>query len=117
MNGGSETSDILRVQDPRLRWVRCTKQRWTQHILTGHPDMAGREEDIRRTVQSPEFNIIYRSHQYDQCDVYYRQIRVGKGRLYIKVVVRFASPEVEGEVLTAHLTSNRPSGEVMVWPI
>jgi hypothetical protein len=116
MNGDSETNDIFRVQDPRLRWVRCTKLRWIYHILTGHPEMDGREEDIRLTVQTPEFNIIYRSHQYEQCDVYYRQVRVGKRRLYLKVVVRFASPDADGELLTAHLASNRPAGEVMIWP-
>src|SRR5438105_3503406 len=101
MDGDSETSDSFRVQDPRLRWVRCTKQRWTRHILTGHPEMAGREDDVQRTIKTPEFNIIYRSHQYELCDVYYRQVQVGKSRLYVKVVVRFASPEGDGEVVTA----------------
>jgi hypothetical protein len=38
--------------------VQCTSNQWTGHIiepLDGHPEMAGREHDVKKAIEDPEF--------------------------------------------------------------
>jgi hypothetical protein len=39
------------------RWgssVVCTQSNWETHIVAGHPELLGREDDVRKTIEDPD---------------------------------------------------------------
>ncbi len=99
--------------DPRGRIVTCTLDRWLFHILDFHPELSGREEDIKKAIERPDFGIIYQDVDRENRDVYY--YTPAHERRSFKVVVQFDETN-KGEVVTAFRADSRKSGERMIWP-
>lgn len=80
--------------DPLNRRIALTLERWKDHILVRHADMAVRLEEVGKTLEDPE--AIFRE---PHACVYYR---MALARRYFKVVVGFGSGAIPGRVITAY---------------
>lgn len=74
--------------------------------------MNGYEDHVKQTIENPVTNIVYTSNKHPDRRIYYR--RISGERAELKVVVQIIS-EGLGEIITAHLSSNRPGGETPIW--
>ena len=104
-------ADFIEVTDQLGRVIRCSEKYWKDHILGKHPDLEGSEEFVRGALVSPLHGCIYASKTHETREIYYGTFR---GRLEIKVVVDFGSPD-EGLVVSATVSSRRPDGEKLKW--
>lgn len=90
--------------------IRLTEERLT-HILE-HPEMAGMEESIERTLAAPEQ--VVQSFSDPEARLYYRfYFGTIVGDKYLCVVVKVTA--TDAFVLTAYLTDRIKKG-VLVWP-
>jgi hypothetical protein len=104
--------DVFETIDPRGYKVTCSEDQLNHHILSRHLGMVGHEEDIKLTIQDPEFGFIYQDANRPERHIYYRL--TAKRDRYIKVVVEFDENQ-SGRVITAFPTSSGKSGEKLIW--
>jgi hypothetical protein len=97
--------------DPHSCQIECSEDRW-KYILRKHPEVNGYENYVKEAIENPENGIAYSSNTRTDRRIYYKKI-AGK-RAEIKVVAQIHSDDF-GEIITAHLCSNRPSGEIPIW--
>ena len=98
------------ISDFQGRLVRLTDERLA-HIL-GHPEMAGFQGEIERTLSQPETVVRSRSDlAVNLCYRFYTQTPVG-GK-WLCVVVKYLVDDAF--VLTAYLTDKIKAGDVL-WP-
>jgi len=102
---------IFEVVDPRGYKVTCTEDCLNNHIIPHHPNMSGREEEIKLTIENPEFGLIYQDANRPERNIYYKLSK--KKDSYLKVVVEF--DKEEGIVITAFPVSYPKSGEKIIW--
>lgn len=77
---------LFETTDPRGKKVICTEEIWLIHVLDGHPEMEGLEDEVRQTIQSPIYGMIYQDRDYPERNIYYHQ----KNKfVYTKVVIEF----------------------------
>ena len=101
---------IFETTDPRGKKVICTEEVWFIHVLGGHAEMEGMESEVRQTIESPLYSIIYQDRDYPERNIYYRQ---RNKYTYIKVVVEFMQDN--GFLITAYLTDSVKPGEILLW--
>ncbi len=101
---------IFETIDPRGKKVICTEEVWLIHVLDGHPEMEGLEDEVRRAIQEPLYMMIYEDKDYPERNIYYRQ---RNKHTYIKVVVEFLKDD--GVLITAYLTDSVKPGEKLLW--
>lgn len=104
---------IFEATDPRGYKVILTEDVLNNHILPSHPDMKGREQDIKNTIEHPVLNYIYADAKHGNRNVYYWLDR--PRNTYLKVIVEFM-PNNTGAVITAFQTSAPKRGEQLLWP-
>jgi len=93
---------VLRsARDPRGREIVLTAQRW-QHILDGHPEMATREEDVLRAIETP--TDVAPGREPDEEWFYLAD--AGPSR-WLKVVVVFGG-SASGHIITAFPRRRKP---------
>jgi hypothetical protein len=106
---------IWRTRDRLGREVALTEGR-RDHILSKHPELAGRLGEARATVEGPDF--VTRDAADPRREHHYR--RTPSGRAWIKVVVneRPVPPQGTwaGEVITAYRTERVDPEEAPLWP-
>lgn len=101
---------LFETTDPRGKKVICTDEIWLIHVLDGHPEMEGLQDEVRKTIQSPIYGMIYQDRDYPERNIYYRQ----KSKfIYIKVVIEFLKDD--GILITAYLTDSVKPGEKLLW--
>lgn len=80
-----ENQDIFSVVSPLGYTVVCTQHQWDTHIAPGHPELQGREEDVKETVREPLK--IYESKVHPERHIYYSfPVDVESESRYTKVV-------------------------------
>jgi len=76
--------------------------------------MAGRQDEIRATVEAAE--AVTRDRRYGNGELHYRRF----GGSLLRVVVRYLpvppNDTFVGEVVTAHVAPKPPPKEVPIWP-
>ncbi len=106
---------IWRTRDPLGREIVLNEER-RDHILTRHPALAARLDEIRTTVEQPDF--ITRDRRFGHRENVYRRTTSAPG--WIKVVVHFRPIPPQGawsgEVITAYYVDRRNAAEVTLWP-
>ena len=108
-------AEIWSTSDHRGREVVFTLER-RAHVLQRHGDMADRLDEIRATVEQPDF--VTRDRGYPRREVYYRYTPSGQG--FIRVVVNYRAVPPQGTwvgaVITAFRVEGRQPEEVQLWP-
>lgn len=99
--------------DPRGRAVTCSDDLWQRKILVKHAIMKGLENEVKKTVEKPDFGFIYQDADREDRNIYYRMY--AKLHLYIKVVAEF-NGEGTGRVVSAFITDSPKAGEKLIWP-
>jgi hypothetical protein len=90
-----------KIRDREGREVLLSSERW-QHILSGHPEIAVYEEEVRRAVESP--TAVLPGREPDEEWLYLEG--AGPSR-WLKVVVAFDSAE-SGRIITAFARRRKP---------
>lgn len=89
--------DIFEIRDKTGRKIRLTKKQWA-HITTKHPDLSGKEENIKRALERPDVII---PHKFDRnAGNYYRYDK--NEDAYLFVAVKYLNGT--GFVITAFYT-------------
>ncbi len=81
--------------------------------MVKHSIMKGLEDEVKKTVEKPDYGFIYRDTARDDRNIYYRLY--SKRNLYVKVAVEFEEGKT-GRVITAFLTDSPKPGEKLIWP-
>jgi hypothetical protein len=87
--------------------VRVTRSNWSLIITVKHPVMAGREKDVRNTLENP--SEIRQSRSDATVYLFYKPERIGR---WICVVTKRL--DGEGFLITTYLTDAIKEG-VLVW--
>ncbi len=96
---------IFEVTDPTGMTIVCTGDRWHNHIISRHPNLAAHIETVKAAISNPTYGIFRDAHFPDRRIYYLRQPRPR----YMKVVVR---EEVDRSiVITAFETDSMKAGE------
>jgi hypothetical protein len=101
----------IEVTDRRGYVIRCCGERWVGKILRDHPELENCETYIERALRTPTYNCIFLSNKRRDRHIYYGEF---KGRVEIKVVVQFDTPN-EGTIISASPVSHRAPGEKLIW--
>lgn len=48
-------ADHLSTHDREGKKVTLSRKSWQQHVITNHPEMAGQEDAICRTIEDPDY--------------------------------------------------------------
>ena len=99
---------LFEVSTPLGFRVRVTRAYWKLIITVKHPVMAGRENDVKDTLENP--GEIRRSKSDAAVYLFYRQERIGRW-------VCAVSKQLDGEgfLITAYPTEAIKEG-VLIWP-
>jgi hypothetical protein len=102
---------LFQVIDPRGKTISCSDEQWKNHVIQNKPFMQIYLEEVKKTLQNPDFICQDFLHVKRQC-FYGRKI---KAHGYLKVVVEFKT-ENEAELVTTFLADSGKKGEIIVWP-
>ena len=91
---GNDTPLFTSV-DKRGIIVVCSEAQWKNHIVASHPETEPLFNELKDTILDPD--IIFKSDEYDDRDVYFRTI--GPNDKQMKAVVHIS--QNFGEVITA----------------
>ena len=112
---GRALAEIWQTWDYLGREVVFTTDRH-DHVLQRHGDMADRLDEIRATVERPDFVTCDRG--YPRREIHYRYTPSGQG--FIRVVVNYRPVPPQGtwagEVITGFRVEERNFEEVQLWP-
>jgi hypothetical protein len=100
---------VFTVIDPRGYSITLTDQCWYGHILNQHPEMNGREDDVRQTVETPDS--IYESKSKRNSHLYFR----ATGTTFVLVVVDVRPRGKRGFAQTALLVEGLSKGGSLLW--
>jgi hypothetical protein len=86
------------------------------HILQGHDEIADRLDEVRTTIEQPDF--VTRDARYHHRENHYRRMKPGRGLLKVVVQYRPVPPQGTwvGEVITAYRAKKLKSSEVLLEP-
>jgi len=105
---------VFTVTDPRGYVVTLTDPCWRDHILAQHPIMAGRKDEVQRTLEAPDY--IYTSKMKRTSHLYFQEIgTTPTGTLYVMVVVEMRRRAKRGFVQTAFLVEGLSKGGALLW--
>ena len=94
--------------------VRLDEAQWEGHILSRHPDMEFRLEEIQRVIRSPEIVRLGDDGEYRLAS---QGAVASLPQLYLRVVVNYfdeISGRRLGSVRTAHMSRTPPAGEEVI---
>ncbi|MBI2043312.1 DUF4258 domain-containing protein [Candidatus Pacearchaeota archaeon] len=92
-------SYIFEIKDKTGRKIRLTKKQW-KHITTKHPDMSGKEEEIKQVLERPD---IILPHKFDEMSRNYYLYDKNE-KAYLFVSARYLNGE--GFIITAFYTQH-----------
>jgi hypothetical protein len=108
-------AEIWRTRDRAGREVILASA-GLDHILQGHDEIADRLDEVRATIEQPDF--VTRDARYHHRENHYRRMASGQGLLKVVVQYRPVPPQGTwvGEVITAYRFKTRKSTEVLLEP-
>jgi len=77
--------NIFEVRSPLGYIVICSQVTWEQHVLIGHPVMQGKENELKSTIEAPDYIFESEEHPKDR-NVYFKYNALS--RKYIKAVTK-----------------------------
>lgn len=101
-----ENEYLFNIQTPLNFYVHCTEEYWHRKIIMDHPVMAGKIDDVRRTLSDPQE---VRQSRSDS-DVYL--FYATDTKRFVCAVAR--DVDSEGFLITAYPADKMKQGEV-VW--
>lgn len=106
---------VWRTRDRLGREVVLTEA-GLAHILAKHGDLVGRLDDIRATIEAPDF--VNRDARHAYRENHYRRPAPGEPRIKVVVHYRPLPPQGtwRGEVITAHQARQIGAREEQLWP-
>jgi hypothetical protein len=111
------TKVLFKVGDPEGFEISLLSETWDRHIVTGHPEMARRLEQVKAAIVEPE--LIQEEEGRSDSVYYYRLAGEAFYRsrdVYVIVVVRRDPARRTGVVKTAHLVKDlRKKGGRVIW--
>jgi len=113
-------SVLFHCHDQWGQIITLDDDRWTNHILINHPELAGQEEALAVALLDPA--IVTQDGRHGNGRNYYAfgVLAPPLDRVYLKVCVRFtvvaSSPVANGGVITAYPISSVKRTEVQLWP-
>ena len=93
----------LEVESKLNKRVYVTKSRWDLIIKTKHPELEGKEKEVKETLAEPDE--IRKSQSDDSVCLYYKKF----GKLSLSVVIKHKNGE--GFIITAYYTDRIKEGE------
>ena len=105
---------LFSVADRDGNPVRLDEAQWVGHVLSRHPEMEFRLEEIQSVIRSPE---IVRLGDYGEYRLASQGAVAGLPQLYLRVVVNYfdeISGRRLGSVRTAHMSKTPPTGEEVI---
>ena len=102
---------LFEAIDPRGRYVFCTTEQWTNHVLAKRPWMKNWLDFVIKAIKTP--TMICSDANLSTREIYYL-IPSPQSGAYLKVVVQMI--EDKGQVVTAFPVDSGKSGEVILWP-
>lgn len=92
--------------------VRCSATAWSNKILANHPELEGREDDIRRTISDPDQ--VLQDRDYPDRRHFIR--RLPRTRFFVDVIVEYAYDEgtVSGRIVTAFVRERVRRGDTVL---
>lgn len=109
MTDGPSPDDVLfEALTPLGFRVRVTQAYWELIITVKHPVMAGRENDVRETLENP--SEIRRSKSDPEVYLFYKPERIGR---WVCAVAK--QQDGDGFLITAYPTDAVKEGE-RIWP-
>ena len=92
-------NNVFEITDKTGRKIRLTKRQWS-HITEKHPDISGKEEEIKRVLEKPDIILL---HKFDEMSRNYYLYNKSE-KAYLFVSVRYLNGE--GFIITAFYTQN-----------
>ena len=89
---------VFEIADKTGRLIHLSKERWS-HIVQHHPDMAGKEENVKLSVTTPTIIV---PHKYDDKTANYYRYRK-ETHDYFLIVIKYLNGK--GFIKTAFYTS------------
>jgi len=77
--------NVFEVHSPLGHTVICSCMTWNNHILMGHPNMRGREEEVKNAIEMPDSIFASEERPADR-DVYFKGTL--QNNMYTKVVTQ-----------------------------
>ena len=92
---------VFTVNNYRGEAVFCTKERWENHIVAGHPIMEENIEAVKDTISDPDS--VYESSKIPKREIMFKQSPHSTYKGFTKAIVEYSSYSgvVSGEVVTA----------------
>ena len=90
---------IFEISDKTARKIKLTKRQWA-HITTKHPNMSGKEEEIKKALENPDTIL---PHKFDEnAGNYYKYNK--KEKAYLFVSAKYLNGD--GFVITSFYTQH-----------
>ena len=112
--------ELFRCTDPWGREIVLSLERWRDHVLGGHPELAGHEALLEAALTRPSY--VNRDAVREDREAFYAPSPLPPpyGRSLVKVVVEFGDagsdrPTV-GRVITAYFANKPRPRERRIWP-
>lgn len=98
-------NNIFTVNNYRGEAVFCTKERWENHVVAGHPIMEKNIEAVKDTISDPDS--VYESSRNPKREVMFKRSPYSTQKIFTEVVVEYSSYSgvVSGELVTAFLNN------------
>jgi hypothetical protein len=85
------------------------------HVITGHPEMQGRELFVGRAISNPDQ--VFQGNKPNRKTFVARNITTGFWAGYLTVaIVRYDARHNTGYLVTAYLAPSTPLKWVQIWP-
>lgn len=105
-NNLSYSEPLFQIQCPLGKTIRTTKPYWKIIINIKHPSVAGKVEDVKSTISSPD--VIHQSKVDKDVYLYYKKQK----QKHLSVVVRQLNGD--GFIITSYYTDKIKEGK-LIW--
>lgn len=97
--------NVIETKDCYGTTVTCSADRWNTHIISGHPELVGKEHIVAQTIADPKVVVPQSS---DRTAYYNNDSKSIMPPLFTKVVVQFSNKDgiITGTVTTAFVSRN-----------
>lgn len=102
---------IFETNDPLGRIVSLSQATWDEHIVPHHPEMAGEQKKLKKSIEKPDY--ITRDSTFAETqNYYYTHNSIRLPAKYIQVCVDFGSG---GTVKTAYTVNDVDNTETIIY--
>ena len=105
---------IFVTGDPRNYEIKLTDECWYNHILVEHPEMNDLLDDVKNTIESPDY--IFESKYRASSHLYFLKTLDEVSEIeFVLVVVAVNRKSMKGYIQTAFLVDDISKGGKLLW--